>query len=117
MGTPNDLGQSANWDDVLPLSEVLKQAMFFILLKQSDSLAYAVMSQRTTGGREVYIYRALSHDREGIICNADGSIQVDYVGDLITVRRAELTKNPDEVIRYIWAVMNCQESEKGFFQP
>lgn len=99
--------QSPQWDCKFSLAELLSQAKFFILRKNSEELAYVVHKQVTANGFEVYHYYGLSHDRYGIAYNSDGSIRADYVANLIRQGLVELTQEPEAVFLHITECMNC----------
>lgn len=99
--------QSPQWDCKHSLAELLLQAKFFTLRKDSEVLAYIVHEQVEANGFEVYHYYGLSHDCCGITYNCDGSIRADYVASLIEQGLMELTQEPEAVFLHITECMEC----------
>lgn len=115
--TPAGLTQSPEWDDIMPLVEMWKQAKFFILRKGDPhgDLVSVVLSSRDFHGQTVYDYRSLGHDRYGITCEAEGSIQANHIQELIHQGKAELTTEYTNAIRHIWEVMECHPNVERLF--
>lgn len=101
--------QSPDWDDVLPLADLLAAAKFFILRKGAPhgDLVDVVLSSEVTEGQLYYRIRALNHDAAGVTCVADGTIGATGIAYDMVCRTAELTGSTARVLRYIWEVMNC----------
>lgn len=99
--------QSPNWDDEMPLCEMLEKGKYFILLHDDSygDLVKVILSESTKNGILHYEYRTLGHDRHGVTCEAEGSMQAAFLGAQIEAGQVDLAQDPTEALKHIGRIL------------